>query len=121
MPPAADRNPGRPRGLSQEDGPAGAADRAAAARPGARQGEIPPARGRAWARDHRAPAVGRQQEGGGKAMSVLEYDTFTEGAVDPSKWVPLQLPTPDGIMWSYGDPEAKEDGHGGTLTITVNH
>src|SRR5256885_7032709 len=53
-------------------------------------------------------------------MTVLEYDTFTEGAVDPTKWVPLQLPTPDGSMWSYGDPQAKVEAHDGTLTITVN-
>ena len=46
-------------------------------------------------------------------MTVLEYDTFTAGAVDPSKWVPLQLPTPDGSMWSYGDPQAKVEAHGG--------
>src|SRR2546428_9896047 len=53
-------------------------------------------------------------------MTVLEYDTFTAGAVDPSKWVPLQLPTPDGSMWSYGDPQAKVEAHGGTMSITVN-
>src|SRR5881398_3851396 len=53
-------------------------------------------------------------------MTVLEYDTFTAGAVDPSKWVPLQLPTPDGSMWSYGDPQAKVEAHGGTISITVN-
>ena len=53
-------------------------------------------------------------------MTVLEYDTFTAGAVDPSKWVPLQLPTPDGSMWSYGDPRAKVEAHGGTMEITVN-
>jgi hypothetical protein len=53
-------------------------------------------------------------------MTVLEYDTFTAGAVDPSKWVPLQLPTPDGSMWSYGDPQAKVEAHGGTMEITVN-
>src|SRR5256885_16522484 len=52
-------------------------------------------------------------------MTVLEYDTFTAGAVDPSKWVPLQLPTPDGSMWSYGDPQAKVEAHGGTMSITV--
>ena len=49
-------------------------------------------------------------------MTVLEYDTFTAGAVDPSKWVPLQLPTPDGSMWSYGDPQAKVEAHGGTIS-----
>src|SRR2546430_16203413 len=118
MPSPADRDPGGPRGLPQEDGPAGAADRAPAAGPGARQREVPPAGGRAWARDHRAPAMG--QEGGSQAMTVLEYDTFTEGAVDPSKWVPLQLPTPDGSMWSSGDPQAQVEAHGGTLHITVN-
>ena len=53
-------------------------------------------------------------------MTVLEYDTFTAGAVDPSKWVPLQLPTPDGSMWSYGDPQANVEAHGGTMSITVN-
>src|SRR6266480_3378142 len=73
-------------------------DETVTAGPGAGKREVPPAGGRAWARDHRAPAMG--QEGGSQAMTVLEYDTFTEGAVDPSKWVPLQLPTPDGSMWS---------------------
>jgi hypothetical protein len=53
-------------------------------------------------------------------MTVLEYDTFTEGAVDPAKWVALQLPTPDGSMWSYGDPHAKVEAHGGTMQITVD-
>ena len=53
-------------------------------------------------------------------MTVLQYDTFTTGAVDPAKWVPLQLPTPDGSMWSYGDPQAKVEAQGGTLQITVN-
>ncbi|TMB44071.1 MAG: hypothetical protein E6J53_07655 [Chloroflexi bacterium] len=53
-------------------------------------------------------------------MTVLEYDTFTEGAVDPAKWVALQLPTPDGSMWSYGDPNAKVEAHGGTMQITVD-
>lgn len=53
-------------------------------------------------------------------MTVLEYDTFTEGAVDPAKWVPLQLPTPDGSMWSYGDPQAQVEARGGTMQITVN-
>src|SRR5437773_5789903 len=53
-------------------------------------------------------------------MTVLEYDTCTAGAVDRSKWVPLQLPTPDGSMWSYGDPQAKVEAHGGTMSITVN-
>ena len=53
-------------------------------------------------------------------MKVLEYDTFTAGAVDPAKWVPLQLPTPDGSMWSYGDPKAEVEAQGGTMRITVN-
>jgi hypothetical protein len=53
-------------------------------------------------------------------MKVLEYDTFTAGAVDPAKWVPLQLPTPDGSMWSYGDPKAEVEAHDGTMQITVN-
>lgn len=53
-------------------------------------------------------------------MTVLEYDTFTEGAVDQAKWVPLQLPTPDGSMWSYGDPQAQVEARGGTMQITVN-
>src|ERR1700745_2366981 len=123
MPSPTDRDPGGSRGLPQGDGTAGAPHRAPAARAGARQREVPPPGSRARTRDHRAPAVGRQkgrQEGGSQAMTVLEYDTFTEGAVDPSKWVPLQLPTPDGSMWSYGDPQAKVEAHGGTLTITVN-
>ena len=53
-------------------------------------------------------------------MTVLEYDTFTSGVLDPSKWVALQLPTPDGTMWSYGDPQAEVEAHGGTVSITVN-
>ncbi len=53
-------------------------------------------------------------------MTVLEYDTFTAGSLDTSKWVPLQLPTPDGSMWSYGDPQAKVEAHGGTMSVTVN-
>ncbi len=54
-------------------------------------------------------------------MTVLEYDTFTAGAVDPSKWVPLQLPTPDGSMWSYGDPQAKVESHGGRCPSRSTH
>jgi hypothetical protein len=53
-------------------------------------------------------------------MTVLEYDTFTAGAVDPGKWQVLQLPTPDGSLWSYGDPEARVEARDGTLHITVN-
>jgi hypothetical protein len=53
-------------------------------------------------------------------MTVLAYDTFTAGAVDPGKWQVLQLPTPDGSLWSYGDPEARVDGRDGTMEITVN-
>jgi hypothetical protein len=53
-------------------------------------------------------------------MTVLEYDTFTAGAVDPSKWQVLQLPTPDGSLWSYGDPEARVEAVDGTMHITVN-
>ena len=53
-------------------------------------------------------------------MTVLEYDTFTAGAVDPGKWVVLQLPTPDGSMWSYGDPQAEIEALGGTMQITIN-
>jgi len=53
-------------------------------------------------------------------MTVLEYDTFTAGALDPSKWQVLQLPTPDGSLWSYGDPQAEVEAKEGTLTVTVN-
>lgn len=53
-------------------------------------------------------------------MTVLEYDTFTAGTLDPTKWQVLQLPTPDGSMWSYGDPEARVEARDGTLHITVN-
>jgi hypothetical protein len=53
-------------------------------------------------------------------MTVLEYDTFTAGAVDPTKWQVLQLPTPDGSLWSYGDPEAQVEARDGTMHITVN-
>jgi hypothetical protein len=53
-------------------------------------------------------------------MTVLEYDTFTAGTLDPTKWQVLQLPTPDGSMWSYGDPEARVEAGDGTLHITVN-
>jgi hypothetical protein len=53
-------------------------------------------------------------------MTVLEYDTFTAGAVDPSKWQVLQLPTPDGSLWSYGDPEARVEAVDGTMHITVD-
>jgi hypothetical protein len=52
--------------------------------------------------------------------TVLEYDTFTAGAVDPGKWQVLQLPTPDGSLWAYGDPEAKVEARDGTMSITVN-
>ena len=53
-------------------------------------------------------------------MTVLEYDTFTAGAVDTSKWQVLQLPAPDGSLWSYGDPEARVEARDGTMWITVN-
>ena len=53
-------------------------------------------------------------------MTVLEYDTFTAGTVDPTKWQVLQLPTPDGGLWSYGDPEAQVEARDGTMHITVN-
>lgn len=53
-------------------------------------------------------------------MTVLEYDTFTAGTVDPTKWQVLQLPTPDGSLWSYGDPEAQVEARDGTMHITVN-
>lgn len=53
-------------------------------------------------------------------MTVLEYDTFTAGAVDPRKWQVLQLPTPDGGLWSYGDPEARVEARDGTMRITVD-
>src|SRR5437879_8541421 len=119
VPPAPDGHPGRARGVPQRDGAARAAHRAAATGPGPRHREVQASGRRARSRDHSAPAVGRQQ-GGREAMTVLEYDTFTAGAVDPSKWVPLQLPTPDGSMWSYGDPQAKVEAHGGTMSITVN-
>jgi len=54
-------------------------------------------------------------------MTVLEYDTFTAGAVDPSKWVPLQLPTPDGSMWSYGDPHAEVEATAGHCRSRSTH
>src|SRR5437899_2404997 len=119
VPPAPDGDPGRPRGLPHADGRARPAHRAATTRPGPRHREVQASGGGARPRDHSAPAVGRQQ-GGREAMTVLEYDTFTAGAVDPSKWVPLQLPTADGSMWSDGDPQAKVEAHGWTMTITVN-
>ena len=53
-------------------------------------------------------------------MTVLEYDTFTAGTVDPDKWQVLQLSTPDGGMWAYGDPEARVEARNGTLEITVD-
>jgi Family of unknown function (DUF6081) len=53
-------------------------------------------------------------------MTVLEYDTFTSGAVDGHKWQVLQLPTPDGDLWSYGDPEARVEARDGTMQITVD-
>src|SRR5262249_28677859 len=101
VPPAPDRDPGRPGGLPRADGPAGAAARAAAAGPGAGHGEVPAARRRAGAGDHPAPPVGRS--GRGEAMTVLEYDAFTTGQADPDRWQVLQLPTPDGGLWTYGD------------------
>src|SRR5437879_8796630 len=117
--PAADGHPGRARGVPQGNGPARPAHRAAATGTGPRHREVQASGGGTRPRNYSAPAVGRQQ-GGREAMTVLEYDTFTAGAVDPSKWVPLQLPTPDGSIWSYGDPQAKVEAHGGTMQITVN-
>ncbi len=53
-------------------------------------------------------------------MSVIEYDTFTSGQLDSTKWQPLQLPMGDGQMWNYGDSQAKVRAQGGTVEITVN-
>lgn len=41
-------------------------------------------------------------------------------SLDPAGWQPLQLPAPDGSLWSYGDPEARVEAGEGTLHITVN-
>jgi len=40
--------------------------------------------------------------------------------LDPSAWQVLQLPTPDGGMWSYGDAEAGVEARDGAMQITVN-
>ncbi len=53
-------------------------------------------------------------------MNATEYDTFTSGLPDTSKWQILQLPMGDGGKWSYGDAEAKVKAENGTIEITVN-
>jgi hypothetical protein len=52
-------------------------------------------------------------------MTVLEYDTFTAGAVDPRKWQVLQLPTPDGSIWSYGDDQARVEARDRSASSTT--
>jgi Family of unknown function (DUF6081) len=53
-------------------------------------------------------------------MTVLEYDAFTTGPADPDRWQVLQLPTPDGGLWTYSDPEARVEARDGSMQITVN-
>jgi len=53
-------------------------------------------------------------------MTVLEYGHVHSRSSRSQQMGALQLPTPDGSMWSYGDPQAEVDAHGGTMSITVN-